>query len=218
MGKTVKGGLFITLEGGEGCGKTTQVKLICEYLESLGYEVVLTEEPGGTPTGDHLRRILLEPGFKIGHKAELFLFEAIRCQHMEEVICPALEAGKIVICSRFCDATLVYQGYGRKMDKQLIATLNEIASDNTVPDLTLLLDLEVACGIERARNTQKAESAKGQLDRIESEKLQFHETIREGYLDIAAKNPDRVKIINARLGVEEVFNQIKDTLTCLLPA
>ncbi len=114
MGKTIDKGLFITLEGGEGCGKTTQVKRIVKYLQELGYAVVLTEEPGGTPTGDHLRRILLEPGFKVCPKAELFLFEAIRSQHMDEVILPALEQKKIVICSRFATQPLCTKGMGEE--------------------------------------------------------------------------------------------------------
>jgi dTMP kinase len=201
-------GLFITLEGIEGCGKSTQVRLLSEALKERGLDCAITREPGGTPIGGKIREILLNPDHKgMAPEAELLLYAADRAQHVREVIKPSIDGGKVVICDRFTDATLAYQGFGRGLDMALINELNRIASLGIRPDLTLLLDCPVEMGIKRAveRNSKRGHIRD---DRFEREALGFHRRVRDGYLAIAEKEPERVKVMDASRDVETVHREI----------
>lgn len=201
-------GLFITFEGIEGCGKSTQVRLLSEALIGKGTPCIVTREPGGTSIGSRIRDILLNPDHKgMAPEAELLLYAADRAQHVREVIKPAIDNGNTVICDRFTDATLAYQGFGRRLDMPLIHELNRIASLGTRPDLTLLLDCPVETGIGRAleRNSKKGHARD---DRFEREAMTFHQKVRDGYLSIAKSEPDRFKIIDACRDVEAVHKEI----------
>ncbi|MBQ3835370.1 MAG: dTMP kinase, partial [Elusimicrobia bacterium] len=180
-----KKSFFITIEGGEGCGKTTQSKLLKKYLEDKGFKVVLTREPGGSIVAEQIRNILLNPSFKVNPLSELMLYEASRAQHLEEIIKPNLKKGFIVICDRFIDSTLAYQGYGRGLDKNIIKKLNDIASCGITPDITFYLDVDPKEGIKRAKSVNKGKLTGG--DRIEKESIKFHNKVRKGFLDLAKK-------------------------------
>lgn len=195
-----KKGYFITFEGADGCGKTTQIKLIQEYLNKKNIENILTREPGGSDLGVHLRKILLHYEAPVSNIAETFLYLADRAQHIEYKIKPALNEGKIVLCDRHTDSTLAYQGYGRCQDLEKIKYLNDIATNNIKPDLTIVFDIESEIAQKRLV---------GEKDRLEAEGLEFHKKLRFGYLDIAKNDPKRVKVINANQSIESVFN---DTL------
>lgn len=200
-------GYFITLEGVEGSGKSTQIKLIQDYLTDLGYESIITYEPGDTKIGLDIRKILLNPNYNnLVDKTELLLYTAERAQHVEEVIKPALAKGKIVISDRYTDATLAYQGYARGLDKKLIDRLNIIATEGLEPDLTLLLDIDPKLSLQRAKKVTLESGNKG--DRIESEKISFHQKVRQGYLDLA-KRESRVEVIEANDSINKIFNKIK---------
>ncbi len=195
-------GIFISLEGVEGCGKSTQAKLLADYVSELGYPVILTHEPGGTPIAEQIRAILLDPqNTDMTATTELLLYLASRAQHTSQLILPALSEGKIVVCERFSEATLVYQGYARGFDLNLLEQVNRIATRGLETDLTLILDLDAADGFSR-----KAGSS---LDRLENEDADFHNKVREGYLKIAQKEPQRIKVINAQDSIQNVHNQIK---------
>ncbi len=176
--------MLITFEGVEGSGKTTQVELLSEYLQGKGYHVVKTREPGGTAFGEALRRILLQQEQRVLPLSELLIFMAVRAQHMEEVIMPALERGAVVLCDRFADATYVYQGYGRGVDFGIISTLNRLVTKGVTPNLTVLLDCEVETGLGRKL------AGNGRQDRFEEEEAAFHERIRQGYLKLAEEEPE----------------------------
>lgn len=198
--------LFITFEGIEGSGKTTQVRRLADYLRACGRDVVITREPGGCPIADAIRRILLDPDNNaLVSRAELLLYAAARAQHVDEIIRPALETGKVVLCDRFTDATLAYQGYGRGLDTALIRTLNELAAGPLIPGLTLLLDMPEEDGLQRARarNAGTADSE----GRFEQENLSFHRRVREGYLALAAEEK-RFRIVDARGTEEEVAERV----------
>lgn len=212
-------GLFITFEGTEGTGKSTQAALLGETLEREGREVVLTREPGGSALGRKLRTILLGSRKSApAPLAELFLYAADRAQHMTDVVLPALEAGRVVICDRFADATLAYQGYGRGLDHALIASLNAEATFGRIPDLTLLLDFEeVHLGLERAAGRNRREGVEGVEDRFEREDLDFHRRVRSGYLAIAGSEPERCRVFDAALPVEELQGQIRTAVRERLP-
>lgn len=202
--------MFITFEGIEGTGKSTQCKLLKEYLESRGMEVLLTREPGGSKIGTELRKMLLNTDNKdITSLSELFLYLADRAQHIAQVVRPALEEGKAVICDRFADSTVVYQGYGRGLDTKMLHSLNEIAVDGTWPELTLLLDLDVDTGLKRAMTRNMQEGMSQAEGRFEAEHVSFHTRIREGYLTWAAVNQKRFKVADASGTPETVFEQIK---------
>ncbi len=205
-------GFFITLEGIEGCGKTTQARLMSEYIQSKGRRVVLTREPGGTVIGKRIREILLDPESKgIDSRAELLLYFADRAQHVAEVIEPALADGAVVICDRFTDATLAYQGFGRGVGLELIADLNEAATQGLAPDLTLLLDIPVAEGLRRARK-RNGDNNQASEGRFEEEPDEFHKKVRQGYLTLASRETDRFKIIDASGTAEEVQALIQKSL------
>ena len=202
-------GKFITLEGIEGSGKSTQIVLLANYLKSLSIRMVLTREPGGTPIGDQVRKVLLDPAnTALDPKAELLLYAASRAQHLKEVILPHLEAGEIVLCDRFADATLAYQGYGRALDIDLIRTLDRIVCSGLRPDVTILLDIDAAVGVARARGRNNSRGLETEA-RFENEAIAFHERVRQGYLALARQEPDRVRIVEASRSVDDIQADIR---------
>lgn len=195
-------GKFITFEGIEGCGKTTQIKLLNEYLQGKGFKTILTREPGGTTIGDKIRQILLDPANKKMHPlTELLLYGASRAQHVEELIRPALSEGKIVLCDRYSDSTTAYQGAARRVDKKILASLDAIATSGLVPDITIVVDVAPTVGLSRV-------AGRGAPDRFEQETLAFHERVRQGYFTLAKGNPKRVKIVDGSKEIEEVHGEI----------
>ena len=207
----IPGGYFITLEGIEGCGKSTQAAMLVSYLKGRGFGVTHTREPGGTAIGRRIRAILLDPESSgITGTTELLLYSADRAQHMAEIIEPALAGGDVVVCDRFTDATLAYQGFGRGLDKGPIAELNGLATHGRKPRLTLLLDLPVEDGLGRAIGRNDKDGIYHEA-RFELEAYTFHEKVRQGYLDIAAAEPGRVKVVDAAGTVDAVHAAIRAT-------
>jgi dTMP kinase len=202
---------FITFEGGDGTGKSTQLKALESHLKAQGRSCVITREPGGTSLGKLIRQVLLEVGKQpITSPAELFLYLADRAQHVQDVILPAIDAGKVVLCDRYTDSTLAYQGYGRGIDLKLLRQLNEVADRRVEPDLTLLLDCAVELGLSRtARRQLKARAGEGREDRFERERLEFHQRVREGFLELARAEPRRFRIIDASRPVGDVAREIQ---------
>ena len=201
-------GFFITFEGPEGGGKSTHISMLIERLSSDGYEVLSAREPGGTKAGEAIRDILQHDTVdeEIFPETETLLFGASRAQLVRAVIKPALEQGKCFICDRFIDSTTVYQGFGRNQCKESISAINEFAISGCVPDLTVLLDIDVKHGFERIETRIKDQNMK--RDRFEREALSFHEKVRAGYLELAGKNPDRIKVVDASADVEVVFEKV----------
>jgi len=200
--------MFVSLEGMEGCGKTTQVRLLTEHWIRRGLDVLTTREPGGSRLGAELRRLLLDPkATDITREAELFLYLADRAQHVATVIRPALTAGRTVLCDRFADSTVVYQGYGRGMDPERLAELCDLAVGGLWPDLTIVLDVDPETGLRRAlaRNITTGGMDEG---RFEAEALTFHSRVREGYLTWAALNRGRIAVVDATGNPERVFDAI----------
>ena len=194
---------FIVLDGVEGCGKSTQARLLAEALQAQGIPVVLTHEPGGTEVGEAIRELLLNPAFTDMHElTEAFLFCAARAQHMLEVIKPALDAGKVVICDRFASSTYVYQGYAGGLGGAAVAALNDLATSGVQPDLLLILDLDPEVGRRRKRGDQ--------ADRIESKSAAFHQAVREGFQDYAARAGDRALVLDADLDAAVLAARILD--------
>jgi dTMP kinase len=205
--------MFITLEGIEGSGKTTQIDTIVNYLQKQGRPCITTREPGGTGIGRQIRTILLDPkNSDLDPLAELLLYAADRAQHLESVIKPQLTSGKTVICDRFFDATTVYQGIARGLDMRVICKLHEIVLGSVRPDLTLLFDLPVEIGLQRAWDSLDSGSRSAQESRFEKESLAFHEKIRNGYLALAEQEPDRFRVINAANEKSQVREDIKAVL------
>jgi len=200
---TQQPGPFITFEGIEGSGKTTQQQRVAEYLRARGRAVVVTKEPGGTPLADRIRAILLDSASVIDPIAEVFLFAASRRQHTTETIEPALARGEIVLCDRYADSTLAYQGFGRLIDLDRLRMLNDWATDSLVPHLTLLFDIPEEVGLQRARSRNA--TAPQDEGRFELEDLRFFRRVREGYLSMAVAEPRRFAVIDANAGVDEVF-------------
>ena len=197
-------GFFISFEGIEGSGKSTQVALLADVLRVQGHEVVLTREPGGTPVGQVLRHLLLEASSSpLAPGAEVFLLLADRAQHVQEVIVPALHAGKIVLSDRFMDSTTAYQGYARGFEPDLLSRINTFACSGCIPALTFVMDLAVTEGLRRARQRQSAAT-----DRFEAESIAFHERVRNGFLEIARAEPQRVHVLDATRPVEVVHQEI----------
>jgi len=195
-------GKFITVEGIEGVGKTTNIDFIHQQLLAAGREVVLTREPGGTPLGEAVRKLLLDPEYTgMDSTCELQLMFAARAEHLARVITPALEKGQWVLCDRFTDATYAYQGGGRGIDTEIIARLEELVQGDFRPDLTLLLDVPVEVGLARA-------SKRGAMDRFEQEKVEFFEKVRNCYLKMAKASPGRYRVVDASLPLDEVQQQI----------
>ena len=203
--------MFITFEGIEGSGKTTQQRLVADALRAKGKTVVVTKEPGGTPLADRIRAILLDSANVIDPIAEVFLFAASRRQHTMEVIEPALARGEIVLCDRYADSTLAYQGFGRLIDLDRLRVLNDWATDSLVPHVTLLFDLAEEVGLTRA-NSRNATAAQDE-GRFEAEDLRFHRRVREGYLAMAVAEPKRYRVVDANGSVEDVFARTQNALT-----
>ena len=192
-------GLFITFEGVDGCGKTTQIKLLDEYLRKSGYKTLLTREPGAKGLGEKLREILLNYDGDVSSKCESFLFLADRAQHVDCIIKPAIKQGKIVLCDRHTDSTVAYQGYGRGLDIEQINCLNSIATGGMKPDLTIVFDVDIETSMRRIGNEK---------DRMESSGIEFFNRVRSGYLEIAKKEPERVKVINSSDTIENIHRQV----------
>ncbi len=209
--------MFITLEGIEGSGKTTQIKNIVEFLENKGYDCIVTREPGGTKIGGKIRSILLDPENRDMEPAcELLLYFSDRVQHIKELINPALSEGKTIICDRFFDATLVYQGYARGLSIDLIIKLHQMIAYGLKPDITILLDLLPEIGLSRAWEQIDNGSRSGDETRFEKETLLFHEKIRAGYLELARLEPKRFRIIDASKNKDQVKQQIIKKLSLFL--
>lgn len=200
-------GLFITFEGADGSGKTTQLNLVKGFLEKEGYDVVVTREPGALELGQKIRNILLHYEGVVADRCEMFLFLADRAQHVDTFIKPSIQDGKVVLCDRYIDSTVAYQGYGREQDIQLLKDLNNIAVNSLKPDLTLLFDV----------STETAQQRVGrEKDRLESSGLDFHRRVRNGYLELQKEEPNRIKLINANNSIENVYEQTKNTIINLL--
>ena len=198
-------GWFITFEGSEGTGKTTQIQRLAARLESLGREVVISREPGGTALGEEIRHLLKHSasGENMIPRAELLLFAASRAQHVDELIKPAIESGKVVICDRFLDSTTVYQGVARAIDKDTVETINQVAIDTTLPDVTVLIDLDPEEGFRRiqSRNTEPP-------DRMEQEHMDFYQAVRQGYLDLAQSESNRFLVVDGHQSIDDVESSI----------
>ncbi len=201
-------GLLITFEGIEGSGKSTVAREVADRLEESGREIVLTREPGGTVTGEDIREILLDPARAgMSPRSELLLYLASRAQLVDEVIAPALEKGVVVICDRYIDASVAYQGWARSLGEELVEELNSFAVGRAVPDVTFLLDLPVEDGFSRGPEERESSGARGK-DRLEREDREFHEKVREGYLRIARREQQRVVVIDASLPLESVVEEV----------
>lgn len=194
-------GSFITLEGPEGAGKTTQVKLLSKQLTVMGIDHVITRDPGGTPLGKQIRRILLNPENPVEPMAELLLYQADRAQHVAEVIMPSLKRGALVICDRYIDSTIAYQGFGRNIEFALIDQLNEMATGGLRPELTILFDIESADGLARLHPNGH--------DRLEREAIEFHRSVRQGYLNLTKKEPERWVVIDATKALSSVQEDLR---------
>jgi dTMP kinase len=200
-------GLFVAFEGGEGVGKSTQIVAAAKWLRELGHDVVETREPGGTPLGGELRRLLLDPAGQVAPRAEALLYAADRAQHVESVIRPALDAGQIVLTDRYVDSTLAYQGAGRGLDNTRLVTT--WATGGLVPDLTVLLDLDPSVGLRRA-------GARATPDRLEAASLAFHEAVRSGFLALAAEVPERYAVIDAGGDPDAVEAAVREAIAAHL--
>ncbi len=209
-------GLFITFEGGEGAGKTTQIKAIAEWLNNQGIEVVSTREPGGTPEAEKLRDLLVKrDGGNWTAEAEVLLFFAARHMHVTDVIKPALEKGKVVICDRFTDSTRAYQAYGHGQDLQFINKVNDLVLQGFEPDLTFILDIPAKDGLARSKRRQSeigSDDAASE-DRFEKLDIAFHEKLRQGFLDIAQNDPDRCFVIDALQKPDEITNRLQSLIS-----
>jgi len=203
-------GVFLSFEGIEGTGKSTQSRLLADFLRKQGRTVVQTAEPGGTPISLKIRELLLSlDSTGMDHITELLLYNAARVQHIKEVIAPSLARGEIVITDRFCDSTCAYQGYGRGIDRQVIYALDAVATGGMRPDLTLLLDLDVEAGLRRNKKMNKN-------DRLELEDVAFHQKVRKGFHEIAAAEPERIRVIPCTESIEAVHEAVKDVVVAFL--
>lgn len=210
-------GLFITLEGPDGTGKSTQGPLLEEYLRRAGRAVVYTREPGGTEIGDRIRQILLDERHgEMDAVTEMLLFAASRAQFVRQVLRPALARGEVVLSERYVDASLAYQGYGRGLDVGLVRMVNDVATGGLLPDLTLLLDIAPAIGLARVRRAEGKEGVPGRGDRLEQEAVAFHERVRAGFLELARESPKRFAIIPAEGDVTRVHRLVVEAVDRLL--
>jgi dTMP kinase len=209
-------GLFLSFEGTDGSGKTTQIRRLAARLTAEGYDVVETAEPGGTDIGKQIRRILLDPAnANLDPVAELLLYFASRAQNVAECIRPALEEGRIVIADRYTDSTLVYQGWGRGLGEDVVRTLHTIACRGVEPALTIYLDVDLETSLQRARTRNEGPMASGET-RMDEQSIEFHRRVRDGYLKLAASEPGRIAVIDARPGADEVEAAIWRTVEPLL--
>jgi len=205
-------GRFITLEGGEGAGKSTLMAFLKEKLFERGHDVVVTREPGGCDLGEDLRTILLHQSKPISAKAELFLFLAARVEHIDKVIIPALESGKIVLCDRFSDSSIAYQGCGKNLGFEYVQTLCSLAQGSCVPDVSLFINVDPKLGIERIDHRRRENNDDSGRDRIEKEELSFHTRVRDGYVRLANLYPERIYTIDGAKKIEQVAEIALDTL------
>lgn len=211
----MKRGLFITLEGTDGTGKSTQLRLLVQHLKKRGFAVRVTREPGGTKVGERIRKILLASATtRLAPLAELVLMYAARAQHLQEVIRPALAKGEIVVSDRYNDASLAYQGYGRELGVEIVRAFDRIICHRTQPDLTLVLDLAPRLSLARAQGRQSRRKSK--QGRFESQGISFHQRVRNGYLAIARKEPRRVKVVRAGGPVAEIQAEIRKLVEAFL--
>jgi dTMP kinase len=212
--------MLITFEGGEGAGKTTLINRLEKELSLQGFNLVKTREPGGSALSEHIRSWLLNLDFhvKVGKKAELLLFLAARAQHLEELIIPALDAGKIVFCDRFNDSTVVYQGLARGLGVKKTEDLCGLVCDGVQPDLTFFLDVDPEVGLVRTRRTRKENANDGEMDRIESEGLEFHKLVQQGFRQLAKENPQRIYRLDANKSEDAVFEEAVDVFRAKLIA
>ncbi|MFF0949669.1 dTMP kinase [Rhizobium leguminosarum] len=198
-------GLFVTFEGGEGAGKSTQIRRLAEALKGEGHDVLMTREPGGSPGAEAVRHVLLSGAAEaFGTRMEAILFAAARNDHVEEVIWPALASGKVVLCDRFMDSSRVYQGITGNLEPDFIETLQRIAINGVMPDCTVILDIPAKVGLERAQKRAAADAP----DRFEKERLETHEKRREAFLDIAAREPERCHVVNGMQSEEAIAAEI----------
>lgn len=195
----MKTGLFITFEGADGCGKTTQLNLLKEYLMKNGYDVLLTREPGGKGLGEKFREILLNYDGVVSERCETFLFLADRAQNIDQIVKPAIENGQIVLCDRHIDSSVAYQGYGRGLDIDEIKKLNMLATGGLLPDLTLVFDIDIETSMQRVGK---------QKDRMESSGNAFFNRVRNGYLELAKQEPSRLKVVDATGSIEDIHKQV----------
>ena len=203
----MKKGLFITFEGIDGCGKTTQIQLLKEYYEEKGFNVLITREPGAKGLGEKLREILLNYDGEVSSNCESFLFLADRAQHIDTIIKPAINNGTIVLCDRHTDSTVAYQGYGRELNLKQIHYLNNIATNNIKPDLTFILDIDVETSLNRIGKNR---------DRMESAGIDFFNSVRNGYIEISKQEPNRVKLIQGNNSIEEIHNEIIQNINTII--
>lgn len=202
-------GLFITFEGADGCGKTTQLNMLAEYLTEKGFDVVVTREPGAKGLGEKLREILLNYEGVVSDRCEAFLFLADRAQHVDVIVKPAVGLGKIVLCDRHTDSTVAYQGYGRGQDIDRINLLNNIATDGMKPDLTFVFDIDVETSQQRVGSEK---------DRMESAGMDFHNRVRQGYLKLAENEPNRIKVIDAKKSIPDIHDEVVEIIESFLSA
>ncbi len=192
-------GLFITFEGADGCGKTTQMRLLAQYLEKQGKDVLITREPGGKGLGEKVREILLNYDGEVSDRCESFLFLADRAQNIDIIINPAVEQCKIVLCDRHTDSTVAYQGYGRGLDIARINMLNNLATNGRKPDLTFVFDIDIETSMKRVGSDK---------DRMESAGKEFHNRVRYGYLELAKQEPDRIRVVDAAKSIEDIHQNV----------
>ncbi|WP_425446835.1 dTMP kinase [Dethiothermospora halolimnae] len=203
-------GIFITMEGPDGSGKSTITKLLTNYLKEKGYNIVITREPGGTELSEIIRNVVLDTkNTNMSPVTEALLYAASRAQHVEEKILPALKKGKIVISERFVDSSLVYQGIARNIGIDKVKNINDFATQNIEPDLTLFFDIKPEDAFKRM-------ARRGKKDRLEMESIDFHNEVYDGYIELSKKYPQRIKIIDATKDIEEVFQQVKNKIDLLL--
>ena len=203
----MKKGFLVTFEGGDGCGKSTQLKMFQDFLKKENVDFIVSREPGGTPLGEEIRKILLNSNYNISSTTEFLLFSASRATHVEEIVKPALKEGKVVILDRFYDSSYTYQGYAGNLSIKDIENITEFAIQGTKPDLTFLLDLSYDEAMKRKAKDEKL----SHLDRMERKAKEYHHKVREGYLKLAKQNPDRIVVVDASKSVEEISNFINKT-------